>query len=828
MRTVSRLGSSALIGFISSSIAGCTVGTIRDTDNIALADVDVVAYGSCGGAGCEANRVETESPTGPLIGYKRASNEGGHFFFDPYAKQVPAQDAMAIGVPAGSSANYYKLQVSKAGFQDVWRDYTPEFKQYQHEGDKYFIAAVPQTYMCREGDVDTDGDGICDAAEARYGTSALSADTNQDGIYDDQELFGTGSPFEVSTRKILRYSLNVSDMEASQAFYARLGFELSAESAIDESDPERAQGLGLAPYQANATVMVLDDGFVLELMRFTEPYDPAPPHAGNGLGLNGLTLHTENLSADRALLDAAGIGYTVISQLDGAPSAIRLTDPDGVGVLVVQKSGSVSSGAQYGRSAAGPTIAVTDYEASVAFYQKLGFRLNERPGAADTLSLGNSREVTLEERSSGVPSYENANHLGLARFSIETTNIEQDISVLSAKGISFYTPPISQGAPFEELRTVAFEDPDGTIIELVQYNWEERPALLGRGTGEGRETLPLGEMCDGSPEGFYGERLFEPVLCDIVGLPIPIPRLEAPPRHDALYVSQRCSTPLIFQTPEERFQCGRVEFFLALQDGRRAERDHSMGYISKVIDLSEGDPLMMTEEHRQELSRMYEYRAIGKNGMGLENGVFEYLVFPELHAGADFLRTEELEPGNIPAIAFGLSNDLTSARIAGDEELAIAKAWDILLFAETAGDPETLEPLNVGIILTLMGIVADFPMSTGLPQRMLDDFLWAMTFDGELDYFTENTQKAPFIRPGLEYALASLYARNSRREEYIAQLEVVAQQPRYEEWAWYDLVEAQRADPDRMLAKFEAFGDELYSDTYAGSNNGCMFCHGNQ
>ncbi|AOS97603.1 Glyoxalase-like domain protein [Microbulbifer aggregans] len=809
-------------------IVGCTVGRVQDTSGSPISGADIVAYGQCAGDGCEANKVATEAPSGTLTGYHASTNANGLFFFDPYAEQVPPSEAMAIVVPEGSSDNYYKMQISQVGFQDVWRDYTPKFEQHVHDGSTYLISQVPDTFLCRFDEVDTDGDGICDAAETLYGMSSVAADTDSDGTYDDQELYGTGSPFKINTRKLIRYSINVSDIESSKAFYERLGFQSSVESTLDISDPDQAQALNLAPYQVESAIMVLDDGFVVELNQFITLYDSEPVNTGVALGMTGLTLDTENLVADMASLDAVGVSYDVVSELYGDPLAITLTDPDGIGVMLIQRAGPTNTSADYAHGIAGPTIYVSDYQSSLEFYQNLGFRLKERANQPDTLSLGNLREVTLVETSSSSGPYEEANHLGISRLAIETTNLDQDIQILQEQGVSFYSSPVTQPVPFEELRSVAFEDPDGTIIELVQYSWADRPARLGDGSGAGRESLPLGEMCDGTPESFYGERLFEPVLCGDTGLPVPVPRLEAAPRHQALYASERCGTPLIFQTAEQRFDCATVEFFLGLQDGRKSEREHSMRYISKAIQLAEGDASTMTDEYKYNLARMYEYRAIGKNGMGLENGVFEYLVYPELHAGADFARTEELNPGNIPAIAFGLSNDLTSARIAGDEELAVAKAWEILEFAETAGNPNTLEAINVGVILTLMGIVADFPMNTGLPQRMLEDFLWAMSFDGDLDYFTVNTKKAPFIRPGLEYALASLYARNGLRDEYIAQLEVVAAQPRYEEWAWYDFVEAQRANPNRMLAKFESFGGDGYSDTYAGSNNGCMVCHGNQ
>jgi len=347
---------------------------------------------------------------------------------------------------------------------------------------------------------------------------------------------------------------------------------------------------------------------------------------------------------------------------------------------------------------------------------------------------------------------------------------------------------------------------------------------LGEGSGAGRETLPLGKLCDGTPESFYDEALFEPANCGSGEAQIPTARHEAPPRFSSPFLDERCNKSLAFQSRSERFECTEIEFWLGFQDGRYLQREHSINYLSSAITLSEW-VFFKSNEFKKKLARLYELRAIGKIGMGLENGRLDYLIFGGLHSGADFGRVEQLDPGNIPAESFDLSIELTNARLSGDHELATQKAWEILDLAKTAGDPEVLEPLNVGMILTVMGMLSDFPISTGLPEATLDALLWARELPG-LTYDGANTDKAPFVRPGLEYALASLYARAGKRDEYIAQLEVVAEQDNYENWAWYDFVEEQRKNPNRLLEKFASFGDDKYADSYAGSNNGCVFCHG--
>ena len=64
--------------------------------------------------------------------------------------------------------------------------------------------------------------------------------------------------------------------------------------------------------------------------------------------------------------------------------------------------------------------------------------------------------------------YSNVNHIGIARIAIQTLTLDSDIALLEAQGVEFYSEPVRPDGIFGFLRFVCFEDPDGTIIELVQ------------------------------------------------------------------------------------------------------------------------------------------------------------------------------------------------------------------------------------------------------------------------------------------------------------------------------------------------------------------------
>ena len=457
------------------ALTGCTVGEIKDTSGGALQDVNVIAYGQCSGDGCAANEVVTPVPGGSMTGYQTSSTEEGHYLYDPYAVHVAPEDAMAIEQGDASGQDFYKIQYSKPGYQDTWLDYTPDFQSHVHEGKEYFITEVPQVYLCEEGATDSDGDRICDAAELQYGTDPSKSDTDGDGEYDDQELFGSGSPFTPGVRGLLHYNINVSDFEVSKSFYQLLGFRTLIQVDVDVSDPAEAQGLNLPPYTLRAAPMGLSDGFIIDLIQFYSPFDPEPPHDDiYSLGLATLSLKTDNLAADIVTLEDHDIAYSVLLENRAGPVVIRFSDPDGAVILLTQTSdnkGFNSSAETYIHGLFSSNINVSDYARAVAFYQKAGFRVVREKAGIATIALQDGRHFTLTESSSSDLAYEDVNHLGIARIALETTDIEQDIRVLTEAGIDFYTSePVTPSGPLNILRYVCFEDPDGTVIELVQYN----------------------------------------------------------------------------------------------------------------------------------------------------------------------------------------------------------------------------------------------------------------------------------------------------------------------------------------------------------------------
>ncbi len=334
--------------------------------------------------------------------------------------------------------------------------------------------------------------------------------------------------------------------------------------------------------------------------------------------------------------------------------------------------------------------------------------------------------------------------------------------------------------------------------------------------------LQLSYLCDGRLASVYGEELMEREDCGSGKMVLPSARLEDAPRFPSPYT--RCEIPIEEQSADERFDCFEREFWITYSDGRLAERKAGLKYMSAIIKAAEADN-DQSPEYIRRLSRLYQLRGMFYMAMGIENGALLYVIFNKYFSGKDFARVAELEPGNFVASSFDVTMDMANLRATGKHEASADLARQALMTAWHAGTPDVIEPINVGSMFAVTGVTMHYPMATGLPQLSLDATL-AVGCIPEVKFCTENTKNAPFARPGLEYHLAEMYARLGMRDAYIQQLEVVAQQDRYEEWAWHDLVEMQRQNPDLLLNKFASFADDEYSDGYAVRNMGCVLCHG--
>ncbi len=140
-------------------------------------------------------------------------------------------------------------------------------------------------------------------------------------------------------------------------------------------------------------------------------------------------------------------------------------------------------------------INCSNFEVSRRFYEKLGFEVvMDVPGHSPPevaaaigfsecrlhgglMTLQGARSPLLidllewkEPRDSALP-YAELNHLGIARIALYSSDLEADLAELRADGVEIVGEPASVVLEDQtRSRFVCFKDPDGTVLELVQYN----------------------------------------------------------------------------------------------------------------------------------------------------------------------------------------------------------------------------------------------------------------------------------------------------------------------------------------------------------------------
>jgi catechol 2,3-dioxygenase-like lactoylglutathione lyase family enzyme len=141
----------------------------------------------------------------------------------------------------------------------------------------------------------------------------------------------------------------------------------------------------------------------------------------------------------------------------------------------------------------GVSINCTNLERSLEFYKAIGFRevadIGESGGGGLEKGLripnprargrllklgGDAAAINLDliewvsPRTEG-RAYPRLNHAGIARVALHTDNLQKTYEQLKSRGIEFYSEPqILQSRGGSSL-FVCFEDPDGTVLELIEF-----------------------------------------------------------------------------------------------------------------------------------------------------------------------------------------------------------------------------------------------------------------------------------------------------------------------------------------------------------------------
>ncbi len=143
-------------------------------------------------------------------------------------------------------------------------------------------------------------------------------------------------------------NINVSNLDASIAFYEKLGFSLLIpgvpylgieKDSVAEIPAEQGKALAVpSATTARACIMQLDDGFPkIDLTEYGKDA-PQAPGANDDLGLVRLCLGSQNLAQDYELLKSAGVEFLSepTQGVGGLADIAICRDPDGTLIELIE------------------------------------------------------------------------------------------------------------------------------------------------------------------------------------------------------------------------------------------------------------------------------------------------------------------------------------------------------------------------------------------------------------------------------------------------------------------------------------------------------------
>ena len=309
----------------------------------------------------------------------------------------------------------------------------------------------------------------------------------------------------------VHFNTNVSDFVAAREFYARLGFE-TLSGFPDTNTLEMAQAIGIktptsydgASGEAAGGYLLHGEligvggfsGGMIDLIEFTVPRNETPPYVEiNHLGMARAAMQTTNITADYKYLQEQGVEFIAAptSRSDGTMFTI-FSDLDGTHYELIEVEGEdEETDTTHIVSLAQVNVNVSDFERSRAWYQMLGYEVTQKLPTTDSNQVSSAMgfekpyeingaivtsendDTTLElvqwitpynpERAYDIP----VNHLGIHRMAFATSDIAADVAALKAQGVEFVSEitPCCSGSDSSG-SIVAFYDPDGTVVELVE------------------------------------------------------------------------------------------------------------------------------------------------------------------------------------------------------------------------------------------------------------------------------------------------------------------------------------------------------------------------
>jgi hypothetical protein len=259
------------------------------------------------------------------------------------------------------------------------------------------------------------------------------------------------------------------------------------------------------------------------------------------------------------------------------------------------------------------------------------------------------------------------------------------------------------------------------------------------------------------------------------------------------------------------FTCAEASFWSALRVSSLEARARAENALVTVIARSPAP------RDARAASTLHFRLGQLRMAMALENGKQDYFLKSKDLIVGEFDKAMALDVHDGVIATFEDTMKMAIAAVLGDWGAAVDLANQS--FEHIAQNP-------MGNTLSLSGTAMGYPMSTGVPTRMIP-YLDAWKCSG-VAWCTENTSHAPFARPGLAYHFAEAYARVGDRAKAADYLAKALAAPDADRWPYRDIAARAAADVDALVKSFSDLGPDgsAMNVVYANKPYGCLFCHG--
>ena len=316
---------------------------------------------------------------------------------------------------------------------------------------------------------------------------------------------------DLNVQARVHFNTNVSNFNAARKFYGKLGFE-TISGFPDTNTQEMAQAIGIrTPTDYDGSngehaggyllhgELIGPGGFwggVIDLIEFSIPRNEEPPYSKmNHLGMASASMYTNDIAADYQYMRSLGVEFlsTPTQKSDGTKFVV-FKDLDGTFYELIEEEGeNIETETTQITRLGHVNFNVSDLERSNAWYQMFGYEIEREIPTHESKEVANAMGFSDQFKVQGnflvhkidastikltqwldpfdpetaypIP----VNHLGIHRTAYSTTDIESDVAALKEQGVKFVSPitPCCSGEDSSS-SIVAFYDPDGTIVELVE------------------------------------------------------------------------------------------------------------------------------------------------------------------------------------------------------------------------------------------------------------------------------------------------------------------------------------------------------------------------